>query len=199
MPNDRETQLEKLAEAVRQLEESPLYPYRTENNYAAVFGEGDSRARIMVIGEAPGEQEAKQGRPFVGRAGQVLNELLGVIVRRPEDSSITNIVKDRPPDNRNPRAGEIKLYAPFLVQQIEIIQPKVIAPLGRFAMEFILKQFDVFEKQKISQVHGKVIKAQAAYGEIAIVPLYHPAAAFYNPTLQATLREDILTLKPFVA
>ena len=66
-------------------------------------------------------------------------------------------------------------------------------------MEFILKQFDVFEKQKISQVHGKVIKAQAAYGEVAIVPLYHPAAAFYNPTLQATLREDILTLKPFVA
>ena len=95
--------------------------------------------------------------------------------------------------------GEIKLYAPYLVQQIEIIQPKVIAPLGRFAMEFILKQFDAFEKQKISQVHGTVIKAQATYGEIAVVPLYHPAAAFYNPKLQDTLREDILTLQPFVA
>ncbi|MCB0164315.1 MAG: uracil-DNA glycosylase [Anaerolineae bacterium] len=199
MPNDREAQLEKLAEAVRQLEESPLYTYRTENNYAAVFGEGDSQARIMVIGEAPGEQEAKQGRPFVGSAGKVLNELLGLIGLQREDIYITNIVKDRPPDNRNPRVGEIKLYAPFLVQQIEIIQPKVIAPLGRFAMEFILKQFDVFDKQKISQVHGSVIKAQAAYGEVAIVPLYHPAAAFYNPTLQETLREDILTLRQFVA
>ncbi|MCB9078196.1 MAG: uracil-DNA glycosylase [Anaerolineaceae bacterium] len=199
MPNDREVQLEILADAVRQLEESPLYTYRTENNYAAVFGEGDSQARIMVIGEAPGEQEAKQGRPFVGSAGKVLNDLLELIGLQREDIYITNIVKDRPPDNRNPRVGEIKLYAPFLVQQIEIIQPKVIAPLGRFAMEFILKQFDVFEKQKISQVHGTVIKAQAAYGEIAIVPLYHPAAAFYNPTLQETLREDILTLRQFVA
>lgn len=199
MPNDREVQLEKLAEAVRQLEESPLYTYRTENNYAAVFGEGDSQARIMVIGEAPGEQEAKQGRPFVGSAGKVLNDLLELIGLQREDIYITNIVKDRPPDNRNPRVGEIKLYAPFLVQQIEIIQPRVIAPLGRFAMEFILKQFNAFEQQKISQVHGSVIKAQAAYGEVAIVPLYHPAAAFYNPTLQETLRQDILTLQQFVA
>ena len=198
MPNNREAQLENLAEAVRNLTESPLYSYRTENDYAAVFGEGNIEADIMVIGEAPGEQEAKQGRPFVGSAGRVLNELLGLIGLQREDIYITNIVKDRPPDNRNPRAGEIKLYAPFLVQQIEIIRPKVIASLGRFAMEFILKQLDAFDKQKISQVHGSVIKAQSAYGEIAVVPLYHPAAAFYNPKLQDTLREDIVTLQRFV-
>jgi len=196
--NERQSQLEQLAATVAGLSESPLYAYRIENEYRPVMGEGDIEANIMFVGEAPGEKEAQQGRPFVGAAGKVLSELLASIDLSREAVYITNIVKDRPPKNRDPRKGEIALYAPFLAQQIEIIQPKVIAPLGRFSMEFILDQFGVYRGQKISQVHGMVIGAKAGYGPLAIVPLYHPAASFYNRSLQAALREDIQVLKRFV-
>lgn len=189
--------LAKLAEEVEDLTESPLYAYRQKHNYHAVFGEGDADADILFIGEAPGKQEARQGRPFVGASGRVLGELLASIGLAREDVYITNVVKDRPPENRDPHQEEIALYTPFLAQQIDIIQPKVIATLGRFAMDFVLAHFNVAQagEQKISKVHGRSFTAEAAYGRITIVPLYHPAVALYNRNQRQTLEDDFQVLQ----
>jgi DNA polymerase len=192
--------LQGIAEEVRNLEASPLYEYRQENGFSAVPGEGDPDAEIMFIGEAPGKQEAKSGRPFVGSAGRVLDGLLESIGLERERVFITNIVKDRPPQNRDPHKDEIELYAPFLERQIEIIQPAVIATLGRFAMEYVLEQLDVPEVKgrKISEIHGQIFHGEASYGEVAVVPLYHPAAGFYNTDVKDALEEDIKVLEQFV-
>lgn len=195
---ERSQQIEAIEAQVRDLEASPLYAYRQENGFQPVIGEGDLHARVMFVGEAPGKQEARTGRPFVGAAGKTLDKLFESIGVAREKVYITNIVKDRPPDNRDPRKEEIELYAPFLRRQIEILQPKVIATLGRFAMDFILDEFDFPEPdQKIGKLHGEVLSAQAAYGEIAIVPLYHPAAALYNDQLRNVMEEDFQVLKRF--
>jgi uracil-DNA glycosylase len=199
MAESKSQRMDRIAEAVEGLTQSPLYEYRTENNYKAVIGDGDLDANIIIIGEAPGENEAKSGKPFVGAAGRVLSELLESIGVKREDVYITNIVKDRPPKNRDPKPDEIDLYKPFLGEQIDIIRPKVIVPLGRFSMDFILDLFDMPEKgQKISALHGKVLQAKTPYGEIAVVPLFHPAVGFYNQNQREDLRTDIKSLLPFV-
>lgn len=200
MPSDKSAQMQAVAEAVETLEESPLYAFRQKNHYHYVVGEGDLDARIMFIGEAPGENEAKQGRPFVGAAGKVLSEMLESIGLKREDVYITNIVKDRPPENRDPSAEELALYAPLLKRQIEIIQPKVIATLGRFSMDFVLDLLGVPEAgQKISNLHGKPLKAQADYGPVTVVPLYHPAASFYRQELRSQMQQDFQVLKQYMA
>lgn len=197
--SDKTEKLKAIRDAVWNLTESPLYEYRKQNNYYPVLGMGSHDASIMFIGEAPGKTEAEKGMPFVGASGKFLDKMLEGINLKREDVYITNIVKDRPPDNRDPSTAEINLYSPFLVQQIEIIQPKVIATLGRFSMEFILRLFDAPEKtQKISQLHGKVIEVQAGYGKIHVLPLFHPAVALYNQAQKATLLEDFQMLKQFV-
>jgi DNA polymerase len=199
MADEKAAQLEKITNELQNLTRSPLFEYRQQNNYSPVIGEGNLDAAIMFIGEAPGEQEAKSGRPFVGAAGKVLDELLESIGLRRQNVYITNIVKDRPPENRDPTAEEIQLYQPFLLEQLELIQPKVIVALGRFAMDFLLNQFDLPEKgQKIGALHGKVLKAKASYNEVAVVALYHPATAFYNRNLKDTLKQDFQTLKQFI-
>ena len=196
---DRTEQLRSIKDAVVNLTESPLYTYRTENNYFPVIGQGNHYADIMFIGEAPGKNEAEQGRPFCGASGRVLDELLASIDLQREDVYVTNIVKDRPPENRDPHKGEIELYAPFLEQQIDIIQPNVIATLGRFSMEFILKKYNAPEaNQKISQLHGTVIWVRTGYGEVAVVPLFHPAASLYNPSQKETLLTDFRILTQFI-
>ncbi len=197
--NDKQAQLDAIAEEVRTLTDSPLYEYRTANKYHMVFGDGDADADILLIGEAPGEWEAKKGQPFVGASGRMLNELLeGIGLARP-DIYITNVVKDRPPNNRDPQKGEIALYTPFLLRQIEVIQPRVIATLGRFAMDFIFETFDMAEQgQKISDMHGKSLTAHTPYGEISVVPLFHPAVALYNQSQKQTLIDDFQVLKQFV-
>ena len=196
---DRTEQLRSIKDAVVNLTESPLYTYRTENNYFPVIGQGNHYADIMFIGEAPGKNEAEQGRPFCGASGRVLDELLASIYLQREDVYVTNIVKDRPPENRDPHKGEIELYAPFLEQQIDIIQPNVIATLGRFSMEFILKKYNAPEaNQKISQLHGTVIWVRTGYGEVAVVPLFHPAASLYNPSQKETLLTDFRVLTQFI-
>ena len=160
---DKKQQLEQLAEEVRNLTGSPLYEFRTQNKYHMVFGVGNPDAEILFIGEAPGEWEAKKGEPFVGASGRMLNELLAGIGLKRDEIYITNVVKDRPPDNRDPSKAEIELYTPFLLRQIDVIQPRVIATLGRFAMDFILATFDMPEQgEKISVLHGKVLTAQTA-------------------------------------
>jgi uracil-DNA glycosylase len=196
---DRTAQLEAIAREVEMLEASPLYAFRQAHGYKPVIGEGSPNATIMFIGEAPGEWEAKSGRPFVGASGRFLNELLGLIGLQREEVYITNVVKDRPPENRDPTVAEINLYTPFLVRQIEIIQPRVIATLGRFAMDFVFTLFNMPEKgQKISRLHGQQLKAQTPQGEIIVAPLYHPAVALYTTAQKQTLIDDFLALKPFV-
>jgi uracil-DNA glycosylase len=193
---DKRERLEQIAEEVRNLTVSPLYEYRTKNNYYMVFGEGNPDAEILFIGEAPGEWEAKKGQPFVGASGRTLNELLAGIGLAREEIYITNVVKDRPPSNRDPNKAEIELYTPFLLRQIEVIQPKAIATLGRFAMDFIFATFDMPQQgEKISALHGKVLTAQTPYGEIAVVPLFHPAVALYNQSQKQTLVDDFQVLK----
>jgi uracil-DNA glycosylase family 4 len=199
MEEDKSEQLDALGEEVRNLEKSPLYQYRQNHHYQAVIGEGDPYAEILFIGEAPGKQEAKSGRPFVGAAGRVLDELLEHIGLDRDDVYITNVVKDRPPENRDPRMDEIEIYSPFLIRQIEIIEPKVIATLGRFAMDFMLEQFEMPQKgEKISKLHGQALQAQTPFGEVTVVPLYHPAVALYNRDQRATLENDFEVLKGLV-
>lgn len=177
----------------------PLYKYRTEEGNFPVIGEGSHEAKILFIGEAPGKNEAKTGRPFVGRAGKILDEfLVGAGIPR-EDVYITNIVKDRPPENRDPTEEEIKSYGPYLDRQLEIIKPKVIAPLGRFSMKYILDKFNCIENElPISQLHGRVIDADAPFGSIKIVPLYHPAVAIYTQSKKPELVSDFAVLKALV-
>ncbi len=199
MPSDRTDELRKIKDEIVNLTESPLYQYRTENGYYPVIGQGNHHADIMFIGEAPGKNEAETGRPFCGASGRVLDELLDSIKLERMDVYVTNIVKDRPPKNRDPHKAEIELYAPFLERQIDLIQPKVIATLGRFSMEFILQRYKAPEaSQKISQLHGTVIRVKTGYGEAAVVPLFHPAASLYNPNQRDTLVQDFQTLIQFI-
>ncbi len=199
MSSDRTEQLRAIRDELVNLTESPLYEYRQRNNYFPVIGQGSHHADIMFIGEAPGKNEAETGRPFCGASGRVLDELLESIELDRQDVYVTNIVKDRPPNNRDPLKTEIDLYAPFLERQIGIIQPKVIATLGRFSMEFILRRFGAFQaNQKISQLHGQVIKVRTAYGRASVVPQYHPAAALYNASQRETLEKDFQVLKQFI-
>ncbi len=172
-------------EQLKQLEQEMLddksLPLREAN---LVFGEGDVDCRVLFIGEAPGFHENEQRRPFVGRAGQLLNNLITKIGWQRADVYITNIVKRRPPENRDPLPEEIEAYKPYLTRQIEIINPVVIAPLGRFAMNFFLPT------AKISRDQGRVFKWEQGgktptqgSGQVGgrgfrfIVPLFHPAAA----------------------
>lgn len=179
--------------------QSPLYRYRTENHYFPVVGEGSHDARIMFIGEAPGKNEAETARPFCGRSGKLLDEMIMSIGLERKDVYITNIVKDRPQENRDPTQEEIDLYAPFLDRQIEIIQPRVIATLGRFSMVYIMNRLGCSDMVKpIGEMHGTTCVAHASYGEVTIVPLYHPAVALYNGSNKATLVQDFQILKQFI-
>lgn len=199
MNHDREAQLGQIAAEVKALSESSLFEFRQENDYQPVTGEGNAHAEIMFVGEAPGENEAKSGRPFIGASGRFLDELLAGIGLDRDRVFITNIIKDRPPNNRSPRTSEIKLYFPFLARQIEIIQPSVIVTLGRFAMESMLKHFHAPEqKKKIGELHGRRINVQASYGNVAIVPLFHPAVALYAAERKPELIADFQILKEFL-
>ena len=145
-----------------------------------VFGEGNINCQVMFIGEAPGANEDRVGRPFVGRGGQLLDEIIRSIGWKREDVYITNIVKRRPPENRDPLPAEIEAYKPFLTQQIEIINPRMIVTLGRFAMNYFLPA------AKITNDHGRAIIVD---GRI-IFPVYHPAAALRATSMKDVFRAD---------
>ncbi|HOU40305.1 MAG TPA: uracil-DNA glycosylase [Promineifilum sp.] len=192
---ERAEQLAAIREEIAGLTESPLYDYRTTNHYNPAIGEGNPMAEIVLIGEAPGEVEARTGRPFVGPAGRVLDDLLASIDLKREDIYITNVVKDRPPDNRDPRVKEVRLYSPFLWRQLEIIQPKVIVPLGRHALDFVRKHFGGFPAEgSVSTLHGTAYPVDAPYGRAFVVPLYHPAVLFYREDLKETVEADFRLL-----
>ena len=196
---DRKTELLKnIRDEVLALSKSPLYEYRTKNKYFPVIGEGSHDAKIMFVGEAPGRNEAKTGKPFCGRAGEILNELLLNTDIKREDVYITNIVKDRPQENRDPTQEEIDIYGPFLDRQIDILQPSIIASLGRYSMVYIMEKFKLHELLKpISVLHGKSFPATASYGPVTIIPLYHPAVAVYNVHMKGALMEDFKVLNQF--
>jgi uracil-DNA glycosylase len=191
-------QLNKIKDEIVALKVSPLYEYRTKNNYFPVIGEGDQNAKIMFIGEAPGKNEALTGKPFCGSAGTVFDDLLNSVQIKRADVYVTSIVKDRPPDNRDPTPQEIELYSPFLFRQIQIIKPKVIATLGRFSMVYIMEKLDL-EKvlQPISKIHGQHFKTKTSYGEVIVIPFYHPAVALYKASQRAVLKEDFKILRQF--
>ena len=178
---------------------SPLYKVRMDNHNFPVLGEGNPDANILFIGESPGKTEAAEGRPFCGPSGDILDEMLRNINLRRDSVYVTNIILDHPGAKREPTPEEIAFYQPFLDRMIDIIQPAVIAPLGRFAMQYILKKLDLPEKrQTISQLHGKLIKTQAQYGEIHVVPLYHPAVVLYSASQKEILARDFQKLKLFI-
>ncbi len=184
--------LNNIREELSSLKDSPLYSFREKNNYLPVFGEGDPEADIMLIGEAPGEKEALSGKPFCGKAGKLLDFYLDKVKIKRESVYITNIVKDRPPNNRNPLSEEIDYYAPFLERQIEIIKPKIIATLGTFSSHYILKSFkreDLIEP--ISKIQGKIIFIK----EFKVLPLYHPAAIIYNQKIKEDFENGFFLLK----
>lgn len=193
--------LKEIRDEIYNLKESPLYEYRTENKYFPVLGQGNHEAKIIFIGEAPGENEAKTGMPFCGAAGRVLDQLFENVGLNRNEVYITNIVKDRPPNNRDPKLEEIELYAPFLDRQIAIIKPEIIVTLGRFSMEYIFKRYGLKEElQPISKIHGKMYETNFDLFKIQpkIIALYHPAVALYNPSTKQTLLEDAEILKQFI-
>ena len=186
----KEIQLEKLNKKMEQCSACAL----RANCTRVVFGSGNPEAEIMFIGEAPGKKEDETGHPFVGAAGKFLNEMLSEIKLKREDVYIANVCKCRPPENRDPSPEEIASCWPWLLEQIRIIQPRLIVTLGRHSMERFL------EGQKISQIHGTlVIKTIQGIGQQNFYTLYHPAAALYNGGMRQTLLEDFKKIPKVLA
>ena len=158
-----------------------------------VLGEGTPDADIVFIGEAPGKQEDLQGKPFVGASGRFLNEMLAAAGLDREDVYITNIVKYRPPNNRDPLPAEKAAFLPYLLEQIDIIDPKVVITLGRHSMEYFLPD------AKIGEVHGQPHQVQLGARALTLMPLFHPAAALYNGGLRQTLIDDFLKVPEVIS
>ncbi|MDP3996013.1 MAG: uracil-DNA glycosylase [bacterium] len=187
---------EKIKSEVLACQKCPLYIEREKNNFFAVPGEGTALAKIVFVGEAPGLNEAKTGRPFCGAAGKILDELLESTGIKREEVYITNIVKDRPPENRNPKPEEIIACSPYLDRQIECIKPEVVCTLGNFSTSYVMERYGLKEEiQGISKIHGKVFDIGTLFGKMKIVPLYHPAVATYNINMKKVLEDDFKILK----
>ncbi len=188
--DDTVAALEELRREVETCTRCPLYETRTK----AVFGEGDYGAELMFVGEAPGYHEDQQGRPFVGAAGKLLEELLASIGLTRQQVFIGNVLKSRPPNNRDPQAEEIAACRPYLWRQIELIRPKVICTLGNHATKLLSG-----DQAGITRVHGKPRKMDIAGVELYLYPIFHPAAALYTPAMLATLKEDVARLPELLA
>ncbi len=155
----------------------------------AVLGEGDPHATVMFVGEAPGQKEDELRRPFVGASGNFLNELLSSIGLKREDVYISNVVKFRPPANRDPEPIEKEQCMPWLMLEIALVKPKVIVPLGRHSLGHF------FPQKTITEAHGK---PQKLTSEITVFPIYHPAAALHNGNLRSSLQSDFRALGEFL-
>ena len=161
--------------------------WKTRKN--PVVGDGPLDARVMFIGEAPGYYEDIQGIPFVGRAGKVFDELLSSIELQRKEVYVANILKCRPPENRDPFNAEIKACTQYLDKQIMAIRPDVIVSLGNFASSYVLGKFGL-QVKKIGAIHGNIFRIKNLVFESRIVPLYHPAVAVYNPEIRKVLLKD---------
>jgi len=169
-----------LAEIAAAIEANGVTPHLKKTATQLVFGVGNPDSEVVFVGEAPGKNEDLQGEPFVGAAGKFLNEMLAGIGMERRDIYITNIVKYRPPDNRDPTPEEIEEFIPYLKQQLVVIRPKLVAFLGRHSMNVFLPEL------RISQAHGKPVRK----GGQVYLPLFHPAAALYNGGMRQKLMDD---------
>ena len=176
---DKQEKLEKIAYEVEGCRECSLW-----KNPKPVPGEGNSEAEIMLVGEAPGYHESVQGRPFVGSAGQLLTKLLGAIGLKRSGVFICNMLRHRPPENRDPLPEEIEACRSFLDDQIQIIEPKIIVTLGRFSMNKFLPG------EKISQIHGRARYVDFLGRRYMVMPMYHPAAALRSGRIMEEIKED---------
>jgi uracil-DNA glycosylase family 4 len=182
---DKQAQLDQVRQSILDNNICPELAAQATN---LVMGDGNINPDIVFIGEAPGKNEDEQGLPFVGVAGKFLNEMLAQAGMVRSDVYITNIVKYRPPNNRDPLPEEKAAFWPYLLKQLEIIQPKVVITLGRHSMEYFLPDM------KISQIHGQPKYIKFGENQLVIIPLYHPAAALYNGSMRQTLIDDFLTV-----
>jgi len=189
------TKQEKLDAIREQIIKDKVCPELAEQATQLVFGDGNPDSEVVFIGEAPGKNEDLQGQPFVGAAGKFLNEMLEMIDLKREDIYITNIVKYRPPNNRDPLPEEKKAFLPYLQSQLEVIAPKVVVTLGRHSTNCFLPDL------QISNAHGHPVRAKLALKadskdvlEVVILPLFHPAAALYNGGMRQTLIDDFAAI-----
>jgi DNA polymerase len=179
-------ELEKLSSQIKVCTSCPLHKSRKN----AVPGEGNWKSRIMLIGEAPGFNEDEQGRPFVGRAGKLLEEFLNSIGKKREEVFITNVVKCRPPNNRQPEEDEIKICTSlYLDKQIELIKPKLIVCLGNVSANYIFKKFGL-KFESMNKTHGKVFSVSNLFIQTKIIATYHPAAILRNQNLMPIAKAD---------
>ena len=193
MPSTPEERRQELIAVYREMCDShacPLIGTRTK----LVFGAGNANADLMFVGEAPGAEEDRQGLPFVGRAGQLLNQMLGEIGLERGDVFIGNVLKCRPPGNRDPLPEEIEVCKPYLFRQIQLIEPKVICTLGNFSTKLLTGS-----PMGITKVHGRPQKREVGGTAVTLFPLFHPAAALRTQSVAQLLREDFAKLPALLA
>lgn len=183
------TKLDELQRLAKEIIENNVTPELKAGAIQLVMGDGNSDADIVFIGEAPGQKEDEQGIPFVGAAGKFLNEMLAAANLKREDVYITNIVKYRPPNNRDPEPEEKREFWPYLMRQLEIIKPKVVITLGRHSGAAFIPDL------VISRDHGHARTVKYHEYEFLVIPLYHPAAALYNGSMRQVLIDDFLAAK----
>ena len=181
MASSNQAQLDEIQQKIL---DDKICPDLAEQATQLVFGEGNPDAELVFIGEAPGKKEDQTGKPFVGAAGRFLNDMLASIGLKRDDVYITNIVKYRPPNNRDPLPEEKSAFMPFLESQLEVIKPKLTITLGRHSLNCFLPDL------KISEVHGQIQKLNGR----DLLPLFHPAAALYNGGLRQTLLDDFASI-----
>jgi uracil-DNA glycosylase len=189
-PGERRERLVALYREVSSCTRCPLHETRTKT----VFGAGNADAELMFVGEAPGAEEDRQGLPFVGRAGQLLNELLGEIGLSREDVFIANVLKSRPPGNRDPQPAEIAACEPYLFEQVRLIEPKVVCTLGNFSTKLLSGS-----PAGITRVRGTPQVHELGGRPVFLLPLLHPAAALRTPAMKETLRTDFATITALLA
>ncbi|HEX5456409.1 MAG TPA: uracil-DNA glycosylase [Candidatus Saccharimonadales bacterium] len=183
----------KLLERIKaDIESSGICPDLAQEATNLVMGVGSPDAEVMFIGEAPGKNEDLKGEPFVGAAGKFLDEMLELVGMKREDVYISNIVKYRPPNNRDPLPDEKKAFWPFLLREINAVEPKIVATLGRHSMEYFLPGM------RISVIHGQPKRIGLGDGKVVILPLFHPAAALYNSSMRETLISDFQALPKII-
>jgi DNA polymerase len=187
---ERREQLVALFREVQACTKCPLHTTRTQ----AVFGAGNADADLMFVGEAPGFNEDQQGIPFVGRAGNLLDEQLAANGLSRPDVFITNVLKSRPPDNRDPAPEEIEACKPYLFRQVELIEPIVICTLGNFATKLLRRS-----NEGITRVHGQAQQQELGGRTVWLYPLFHPAAALRTPKVKEQLAEDFARLPGLLA
>src|ERR1700759_2543165 len=180
-PTERREQLKAVYEQAKGCTRCPLHQTRT----TVVFGSGNADADLMFVGEAPGANEDKQGLPFVGQAGRLLEQLLNEIGLTRADVFIANVLKCRPPGNRDPLPQEIENCQEYLYRQLELIEPRVVCTLGNFSTKLLRE-----DPLGITRLHGRAEIRRIGPRTVRLYPLFHPAAALYTPSMLATLRED---------